>query len=59
MTDQKHGTFKVLQQVFQQLQRVDIQIVGRLVEHQYIGWPGKQPRQQQAVSLAPTETAHR
>ena len=46
---------EIYQQVFQQLQRIYIQIVGRLIKHQHIGWPRKQPRQQQAVALTARE----
>ena len=44
VADQKHGSVVVLQQVFEQLQRVDVQVVGRLVEHQHIGRTRKQAR---------------
>jgi len=58
VADQKHRAFVVLQQVFQQLQRVDVQVVGWLVEHQHVGGPCKQARQQQAVALAARQRAH-
>ena len=59
MAHQKHRALVVLQQVFQQLQGVDVQVVGRLVQHQYIGRTGEQARQQQAVAFATGEGAHR
>ena len=37
---------------FEQLERLEIEIVGRLVEHQHVGRPREQPRQQQPVALA-------
>ena len=37
VTDQKHGAGVVLQQLFEQLQRVDVQVIGRLVKHEHIG----------------------
>ena len=52
MADEEHRAFVLLQQVFQQLQRVDVQVVGGLVQHQHVGRARKQPRQQQAVALA-------
>ena len=55
MADQEHGAVVALQQVFEQLQRVDVQVIGRLVEHQHVGWARKQARQQQAVALATGE----
>jgi hypothetical protein len=48
-----------LQRVFEQLQRFDVEIVGRLVEHQQVGRPREQPRQQQTVALAAREARHR
>ena len=58
MADQKHGAGVVLQQFFQQFQRFNVQVVGRLIEHQHIGRTGKQARQQQPVALATRERAH-
>ncbi|MNU03597.1 hypothetical protein D3C72_2476830 [compost metagenome] len=52
MTDEKHRAVVLLQQLFQQIKRVDIEVVGRLVQHQDIGRACKQPGQQQAVALA-------
>jgi hypothetical protein len=58
VADQKHGAVVVLQQLFEQLQRVNIQVVGGLVEHQHVGGAGKQAGQQQAVALATAQTAY-
>jgi hypothetical protein len=52
VADQKYRAFVVLQQVFQQLQRVDVQVVGRFIQHQHVGRARKQAGQQQAVALA-------
>ena len=52
VADQKDRAVIALQQVFQHVQRLDVQIVGRLVQHQNIGRPRKQTGQQQAVALA-------
>ena len=43
------------QQFFQQLQRLDVEVVGRLVQHQHVGRPREQARQQQTVALAAGE----
>ena len=59
MADQKHGTRIVLQQLFKQLQGVYVQIVGRFVQHQHVGWASKQASQQQAVALTTRERANR
>ena len=52
MRDQKQRAVVILKQLFQQFQRLDIQIIGRLIQHQNIGWFGEQTRQQQAIALA-------
>ena len=36
----------------EQFERLEVEIVGRLVEHQHVGRPREQPRQQQAVAFA-------
>ena len=56
---QQQGALIALQRVFEQLERLDVKIVGRFVEHQQIGRPGKEPGQQQAVAFATREHAHR
>ena len=52
MADQKHCAIVVLQQAFQQLLGVNVQIIGGLVQNQNIGRLGKQLGQQQAVAFA-------
>ena len=52
VADEEDCAVVLLQQVFQQIQGVDIQIVGGLVQHQHIGGAGKQAGQQQAIALA-------
>ena len=44
---------------FQQLERLEVQIVGGLVQHQNVGGPGQQPCQQQPVALAAGQRLHR
>ena len=43
----------------EQLQRLDVEIVGRLVEHEHVGRPREQPREQQPVALAARQRLHR
>ena len=52
VADQDQGAVIALQQLFQLVQRVHVQIVGRFVEDQHIGGLGQCPGQQQAVALA-------
>ena len=52
VADQEDRAVVIGQQLFEQFQRLDVQVIGRLVEHQYVGRAGKQAGQQQAVALA-------
>ena len=52
MAYQEDSAVVVLQQAFEQFERVDVQVVGWLVEHQHVGWPREQARQQQSISFA-------
>ncbi len=56
---QQHCAGVVLQQVLQQFQRIYIQIVGRLVQHQQVRRLAEQARQQQAVAFAAGERLDR
>ncbi|MNT03672.1 hypothetical protein D3C72_1382190 [compost metagenome] len=58
MADQEHGAVVLLDQFFQQLQGVDVEVVGRFVQHQHVGRAREQARQQQAVAFAAAERAH-
>ena len=58
MADQEDGARVLGQQVFEQVERVDVEVVGGLVEHQHVAGLGEQARQQQAVALATAERAH-
>ena len=58
MADEEHGAGVVAQQFFQQFLRVDVQIVGRLVQHQNVGGVGEQFGQQKAVALAAGKRRH-
>jgi DNA-binding response OmpR family regulator len=55
VADQEERAVVVLQQLLEQVEGLDVEVVGRLVEHQHIGRPRKEPRQQQAVALAAGE----
>ena len=55
---QKNRAFVSRQQLFEQFERVNVQVIGRLVQHQYVGWPREQTRQQQAISLPARQRAH-
>jgi len=58
MADQEDGARIISQQVLQQVERVDVQVVGRFVEHQHVAGLGEQARQQQAVALTAAECAY-
>ena len=47
------------QQLFQQLQRLDVQVVGRFVHHQQVGGLGEQLGQQQPVALTAGQAGDR
>lgn len=55
VADHKHGAGIIRNQLFQQVKGFRIQIVGGFVQHQHVGWPGKELCQQQAVALAAGE----
>ena len=52
MADKEYGAAIVFQQFFQQLQRIDIEIVGRLIQHQHIRRLREQASEKQAVAFA-------
>ena len=52
VADDEHRAGEVDELRLEQLQRLDVEIVRRLVEHEHVGRPGEQPREQQAVALA-------
>ena len=47
MTDHQHGALEGQQDLFKQLQGLNVQVVGRLIEHQQVGWLAEQLGQQQ------------
>ncbi len=52
VADQQQRPRPLEQLFFEQLQRFEVEIVGRLVENEHIGRPREHPRQQQAIALA-------
>ena len=52
MGNQEQGLIPADQQLFQQFQRLRIQVIGRLIEHQHIGRLEKEAGQEQAVAFA-------
>ena len=46
------------QPFLEEFERLDVEVVRRLVQHQHIDRPGKQPRQQQPVALAAGQRFH-
>ncbi len=56
--DQDRGRI-VGEQFLEQFERLDVEVVGRFVEHQQVGGPREQARQQQPVALAARQRAHR
>ena len=59
MAHQQHRAAVLLQRRLEQLERIDVEVVGGLVEHQHVRRPREQPREQQAVALASGEHLHR
>jgi hypothetical protein len=57
VADQQHGPLEVDQQLFEQFQRLAVQIVGRLVEDQEVGGLGEELGQQQPVAFPAGEAA--
>ena len=52
MADQDHGAFIVAEHLLEHIERFQIEIIGRLVQHQQVGGLGQRPRQHQAAALA-------
>ncbi len=56
MAHQEQGPLVFQQKLFQELDGLDVEVVGRLVHHQEIGRAGEELRQEQPVPLAARET---
>ena len=59
MADKEDRAAVFLQQRLEQLQRLDVEVVGRLVQHQHVDRLREQAREQQPVALAARERAYR
>jgi hypothetical protein len=55
VTDEEQRSRPLDELFFEQFERLEIEIVGRLVENQDVGRPGQQARQKQPVSFAARE----
>src|SRR5208337_1649260 len=58
VADEQHGSLVVHQQRLEQFQRLDIQVIGRLVHDQHVRGPGEQLGQEQAAALSAGEVLH-
>ena len=58
VADQQHGAGIIGQHFLEHVEGFEVEIVGRLVEHQKIARPREGPRQQQPSALAARERAH-
>ena len=59
MRDDQRGAFPLAQVAFQPLHRLDIQVIGGLVQDQQVGLGEQQPRQQGARALPARELRQR
>ncbi len=59
VADDQHGALPFAQGVFQPLHRLDIQVVGGLVQHEQVGFFEQQARQQGAGLLPAAEMVER
>ena len=59
MAHQQQRARELQQQLLEQVERLDVEVVGRLVQHQHVGRLGEEPGQQQPVPLAAGQRPHR
>ena len=59
VADDQHRAVIIGDHFLQQVERLEVEVVGRLVEHQQVGRPGKFARQQQPRALAARQGADR
>ena len=59
VADDEQRAGELEQQLLEQVERLDVEIVRRLVEHEQVERAREQPREQQAIALAARERAHR
>jgi len=57
VADQEQRTLERQQQILEQLQRLQVEIVRRLVQHEHVGRPREETREQQAIALTAGEGA--
>ena len=56
---EQHGAAEFHEQILEQFERLRVEIVGGLVEHEHVARLGEQPREQQPVALAARERLDR
>ncbi len=59
MAHEKQRALELDEEILQQVERLHVEIVRRLVHHEQVERPREQPRQQQAIALAAGQRAHR
>ena len=59
MADQQQRAREIGDDLLQQVERVHVEVVGRLVQHHQVAGLGELPGEQQAVALAAREHADR
>ena len=59
VADEQQRAGELRQLRLEELERLEIQIVGGFVEHEHVGGPREQPREQQAVALAARQRLYR
>jgi len=52
MAHQQHGTGVVPEHFLQQFERLEVEVVGRLVQHQQVGRPRQRHRQSEPAAFA-------
>ena len=59
VADHQHGAAELHQPLLEQFERLRVEVVGRLVEHDHIGGLGEVPCQKHAVAFATGKKPHR
>src|SRR5262249_40026132 len=59
MADDQKRTFVACKQFLQEVERFEIEIIGRLIKNEKVGWLSERPREQQPPSLAAREPLDR
>ena len=58
MRDEQHAAAVLEQKLLEHVERDEVEIVGRLVQHEHVGPLQEEPREQQPVALAARERLH-